>query len=399
MQINNNIISTTNTNAVEQTLIQNTPSATEELSQGISPFIITDQVTISEEGLNLYKSLIEEDSLDLNNVIIASTDAEFVLGEYRNYSEQFVHNMFIDAALDYKKQLDQINSTEETVDTVLTIKLLNETYANDIKKNINEIANVIDHYFDGGRVLNDIYFENPLDDLFDKVAFKEHLTKLVLEIKDYVVNAKEPLLAEDINNKLMNGAETTSLEKMSYSDMKVLYEFIKEPIIFDDSINKNSTDPGKYIATNEKSKNQRVRDLNLSSQIKNSMYMVHRRISDGEMRSLAFLERIKAYKEELQEADRLLQELMKKLYKISLRIQSISDNFGISPNNKRLMTLLSRSNDLTENYNDLKHSKTEKENDFIHLNTNKHTIVNTDTYKRIKSQYDEEMNTKKDDSV
>jgi hypothetical protein len=358
-----------------------------EVFDKISEFIIKDEVVISDEGQNLLESSSKKDMFDPSNIKVCESDIDFEIK--RQFFDELIGNLFIDLALDYKNQITKLVDSK---DNALSIERLNEAYKNYTENNIDRIANDIDSYFDKGRGLSDLYSEEPLDDLFDKEVFKDNLKTLIIDTKDYIMNTDEPF-QEDILEKLMSAPKTTELEKMNFKDLKVLYNFIMEPTKFGESINQYDINSAEKIANKEKNLNKSIMTLNLSSNIKNSMFKVNSRVSDGMLKHIAFTYEKEMYTQEMEVYNLLLQNLMNRICKIGLSIQSIKENQGISLKNKNLLKYLGQEQKFKEHYNELKNEKNNKEKEFTYLDNNKHKIVELDSYKKIKVQYDECLST------
>lgn len=358
-----------------------------EVFDKTAKFIIKDEVVISDEGQNLLESSSKKDMFDLSNAKVWKSDIDF--GIKRQSFDELIDNLFIDLAFDYK---NQIMNLVDSKDNEQSIERLNEDYINYIENNIDRIANDIDSYFDKGRGLSDLYSEEPLDDLFDKEVFKDNLKTLIIDTKNYIMNTDEAF-QEDILKKLMSAPKTTELEKMNFKDLKVIYNFIMEPAKFEDSQNQYDINSAEKIANKEKNLNQSIVTLNLSSNIKNTMFKVNSRVSDGMLKHIAFTYEKEMYTQEMEAYNLLLQNLMNRIYKIGLSIQNIKENQGISPKNKKLLKYLGQEQKFKEQYNELKNEKDNKEKEFAYLDNNKHKIVELDSYKKIKVQYDECLST------
>lgn len=357
----------------------------------ISKFIIVDELHISDKGQNLLESSSDEDMLDPKNIKVAEIDPTII---FRKLSaEVSIEDLFIDSTLEYKDQLMKLAGGN---DSVLKIKQLDENFITRLESKINKIAINLNSYFDSGKFLSEMYSKEPLEDLFDEDLFKENLKTSVLELKDSIMNLDNPL-REDIHKKLMENPNTTELENMSFNDLKVLSKFLDEPPNFENSIDKYDINSAEKIATKEKDSNQKIEKLNLSNTIKESMYKVNKRMSDGMLKHVAYKNERDMSIYDTQEYDRMLRNLMKILYKLNLSIEEISENQGVSPKNKMLLKYLGKQQETTEKYNAIKNEKDKRENEFSNLDNNKHTIVATDSYKRIKSQYDTEMSKEDDD--
>ena len=96
----------------------------------------------------------------------------------------------------------------------------------------------------------------------------------------------------------------------------------------------------------------------------------------------------------MEQYDRMLKNLMNMLQRFGLIIDDIKEEFGISPKNKRLLKYIGRQQDVAEQYDALKAEKDREQRAFAELESNKHNIMETDSYKRVKAEYDQEMKKK-----
>jgi hypothetical protein len=360
----------------------------QKLSDKLAAFMIKDDIQISDKGLVLLESNADKDKLDFKNVKVKMSDNDFD-SIIKNYSSnKIIDRLFIDSALKYKNEL---MSLEKSTDSAMNINQLEATYIDNLDFTINRIASGLDRYFDKGQYLSDVYSETPLDDLFDKELFKENLIASVIEMRDYVLESDEPS-REDLEKKLAKGSKTTSIENLAFNDLKVLYKFTKEPPEFGDSIDQYDTNSIKKITSKEKKLNERIQFLNLPEIIKKSMVEVNRRVSDGMLKHVSYQFEQDNYIYEMQEYDRMMQQLLKRLYNIGLSLDQIQQDQGVSPENKRLLRLLDRKETTTIEYNELKSRKDDREKEFKNLENNKYAIVKTDIYIKVKGAYDKEMN-------
>lgn len=383
MQINNIVFP--NTKAVSQTENNLDVVVDKERFSEISKIIINDEMNISEEGQELSKLLFDQEMLDPENIKIWENNFDIINRD--SSSEKLIDDIFIDLSLDYKNKLKELEASGGSEGDILK---LNETYINDLEQKINSIADDLDSYFDRGRSLSEVYSEEAVEDLFDEDLFKDNLRTSILSVKDYIMNSEESS-PEEIYENLLSGQKTTSLEKMSFNDLKVLHSFIKEPPKFGDSINRYNGNSVEKIADKEKEMNKRVRELDVSSIIKDSMFKVNQSVSDGMLKHIAYMEEQDKYENDMQEYYRLLNNLLSRISGIKEIIEAMKEDQGVSPKNSRLIKYLGMKQELTEQYKKIKSEKNERVKSFTSLKNNKYTIVEYDSYKGIKAQYDDEM--------
>lgn len=338
--------------------------ATEE---NLERFEIKDEINISKEGQQKLDDLTNIQTYEIDIEILMTSDSP----------EDMVNNLFVDAALKYKEKLSELTDPTQ-------IEALNAAYMKSIENSIDRIASDIDGYFDRGRILGDQYAEKPLEDLFDKEAFAENLKASVLKVRDDIV--ANDWSEEEIQSHLAE-QKSSSIEELSFEDLKGVYELVK----MSPPENDYDLSSGEDIAKREQDLNQRVRDSNVSYIVRHTLYQVHERESQTYMKHAAFEEEKEMFQEGLLGFDEELMSMWERLRQLGVVIDEVKENFGINPNNKRLLNLLSRQEALTEEYNALKEERSKFKEAFDSLDRNKHTIVEKDSYKRIKAEYDHEM--------
>lgn len=355
------------------------------LFKKLSASNIIDEINISEESQKLLDMALNNDMLNPENIKTHENDTSLIFGDL--FLDKMIDDLFFDSAFEYKDQLKKLQARE---DTSVQISKLEKTYIRDLEKSINRVAGALNSYFDKGRYMNEMFSEEPIEDLFDEDLFKENLKTSVLEIKDHIMNTEKPQRNEVIES-ITAGQRTNTLESMSYHDIKVLYKFSKKPPKFGDSIDNYDVQALDKIISKEKDSNKEIMGLPLSEIVKRSMVKVNNRVSEGLIKYVAYKEEQKNAINEMQEYSRMIQHLLKRLKMIGLAIDKIEENGELSPSNKRLMRYLERKEGLTEEYNGLKAEKDRRETTFNNLEDNKHVIVETETYKIVKAQYDEKM--------
>lgn len=348
-------------------------------------FEIKDEITISKEGNELSQASEDRNMLKPENIKVWENNMDDLLRDQS--SDEQIDDLFIDATLTYKKELMALKNTNSSD---YKIKRLEKAYLENIESSIDRIASKLNSYFDKGRYLSNAYSKEPLVDLFDENLFKDNLKKSVLDMRAYIMETDTPT-KEEFQDKLVDGPKTTSLEKISYADLKVLYNFVTEPPKFGDSIDNYDINSAHKIANKEKESNHQIGALNLTDDVKAAMYEVNRRVSDGMLKHVAFKEETNMYIYDMQQYDKKLQHLLERLKKINEIIENAEENGGINAKNELLLRYLGKKESTTESYNQIKKEKDDREMTFSSLNSNKYMITEKDTYKRVKAEYDQEM--------
>jgi len=383
MQINKNAIFPTAT--LNQQSQNNDWGIDKEVFDKLRQLVIKDKIDISEDGKKLLDSSTDLDLFDPANIKV--WENEFDIDGVS--SETAIEDLFIDSAIEYKNERMRLEGANDAV----RVQELDAAYMNNLKQEVDRIANHLDRYFDRGTLLNDVYGEEPQKDLFDVDLFKGHLTTSVLAVKDEVMKMDGPD-SEGIHKDLLSNQRTTSLEQLSFNDLKELYRFTTEPLKFGDSIDQYDIGSAKKIAVKEKELNKSIRKLSLSDTVKNAMYTVNKRVSQGMLKHVAYKNEEKMYANDMEQYDRMLKNLMNMLQRFGVIIDDIKEDFGISPKNKRLLKYIGRQQDVAEQYDALKAEKDREKQAFAELESNKHNIMETDSYKRVKAEYDQEMKKK-----
>jgi len=349
----------------------------------------SDKLTISNDGLNLYKDSIKADASSLE---VMNIEAEEVK-QSKGSSDPLLQWAFIDSAIGFRNELEQIEASDRSVEEKeQLLNQLESIYLDSIGESIDDIVESFDQYFDQGRAILDFYSEDPVEDLFDADSFKNHLLSMVSDSWYSILSASEPQDSETIYSNLIgDSTQTSQLEKMSFRDMELLSEYMSQSFVVDESITIEKVGHGSYLAHEEHLKNKWIESSGFSYVVKNAMYEVNNRISEGAMRKEAFAEEFRMYNDQIKEFDIALLLLLKRLKNIGVRIDAIRENNGITPENKRLLVWLKNKNEITNQYNQLREAKAQAEKEFNQLNSNKHKIVEKDSYKLIKFGYEETM--------
>lgn len=377
MKIDNHMISNFKTpfasNSKEMEVLPN-----KELFNKLRFLEIQDRIDISKDGQKLVDGT-KDDQIDLNDVKVLKVDVDFkTIG---SSPDEAIDALYMDSAYKYKEEMMKAENQEE-------IDAIEKVFMRDLESNIENIANAIDSYYDRGRALGDIYSEKPLEDLFDKDLFKENLKASVLNIRDQVMNSD--ISKEELQKKLSK-QNTLKVEDMSFNDLKAVYKFINEPIKVDEDITEFDNQSGERIAKQEKELNRRVDDMNMSGIITGSLRKVHKRMSDSYMKHVAFKYEEETFEEDMLGFDEKLHAIYERLKMLGLYMDEVKENYGVTPDNKRLIGLLSRKQALDEEYRNLLEEKSKRQQEFNQLDRNKHTIVEKESYQMVKESYDKEM--------
>lgn len=342
---------------------------------------IRDEINISKEGQELVEGT-KDNELDLNDVKVWKLDVDFkIMG---SSPDETIDELYVDSAYKYKEEMMKAENQEE-------MDAIEKAFMRDLESNIESVASTIDRYYDRGRVMGDTYSEKPLEDLFDKDLFKENLKASVLETRDKVMNSD---LTEDELRTELGSQSTLKVEDMSFNDLKAVYKFVNTPIKYDKDITKFDNQSGERIAKQEKELNRRLDDMNMSGVVKGSLRNVHRRMSDSYIKHTAFKYEEETFNEDMLGFDEELKAIYERLKMLGLYMDEIKEKYGVSPDNKRLLNLLSRKQALDEEYSNVLEERSKRQQEFNQLDSNKHTIVDKESYQIVKESYDKEMKKK-----
>lgn len=389
MKINENIIDRMKTEVHNSSLSINPQLNQNDISVGKMVDTQSDKLTISNDGLNLYKDSIKAEASHLE---VMNINAEEVKQTEKS-SNPLLQWAFIDSAIAFRDELESINASDRSLEEKEQVMgLLEGVYLDDVGKTVDEIVDTFENFFNRGSATLGTYSEDQVEDLFDGDAFKSHLLTMVSDSWYSILSASEPQDSEVIYNNLIgDGTQASQLEKMTFRDMELLSEYMSQSFVMDESITVESVGLGSYLAHEESLKNKWIESSGLSYVVKGAVYEVNNRISEGKMRNEGFLEEFRMYHEQMKGYDIALMLLLKRLSKIGVRIDAIRENNGITPDNKLLLISLHRKNEITMQYNEIRSAKAQAEKEFNELDNNKHKIVEKDSYKHTKAEYEKTM--------
>jgi len=389
MKINGNIIDRMRAEVHNSNLPVNPQLNQNDISVGEMADKESDKLTISNDGLNLYKDSIKAEASHLE---VMNINSETVKVNEKS-SNLLLQWAFIDSAIAFRKELEAINVSDRSLEEKEQVmSLIEGVYLDNVGKTVDEIVDFFDNFFDRGSAILDIYSEDPLEDLFDSDAFKSHLLTMVSDSWYSILSASEPQDSETTyKNLISDSTQTSELEKMSFRDMELLSEYMSQSFVMDESITVDSVGLGSNLAYEESLKTKWIESSGLSYVVKGAVYEVNNRISEGKMRNEGFLEEFRMHMEQMNEYDIALMLLLKRLSKIGVRLDAIRENNGITPDNKLLLISLHRKNEITMQYNEIKSAKAQAEKEFNRLDNNKHKIVEKDSYKHTKAEYEKTM--------
>jgi hypothetical protein len=181
---------------------------------------------------------------------------------------------------------------------------------------------------------------------------------------------------------------------MSFNDLKAVYKFVNTPVEIDKDITEFDGQSGERIARQEKELNRRLDDMNMSGVITGSLRNVHKRMSDSYMKHTAFKYEEETFENDMLGFDKKLQAIYERLKMLGMYMDEVKENYGVSPDNKRLINLLSRKQALDEEYRNVLEERSKRQQEFNQLDSNKHTIVDKESYQAVKGTYDKEMKKK-----
>lgn len=369
-------------------LINMTPIPITKLNQ--SPY---DKINISKNARNLYL-----ESLNHNDIRIASVKEEIYQGpnEYKNLDDEFTR-----ISKKYKTDIDKINSSnlsdEEKAEHIGKIE---KSFTNEIDISIDELSEELDNYFDGGQALLQKYSKDELEDLFDEDEFKSNFKSKARKLVDTVINSSRSQGAKEIYKRIVdNSKQALETEDMGFSDVTTLHKAINDKEYgrgLELDIKANS---GVNLALIESNKNEFMNLIPLSDKMKESIYRVNKRISEGKMRDEAYNDELKKHIEKLKAINEKLEFVEKKVERIDKIVKRRGDDYGVSSKNKLLLDSLKIESKVLSEYLGVKKERSDLKNKFSKLSSNKSRIITFDSYKRLRAYYDEALSENERDKI
>ena len=293
----------------------------------------------------------------------------------------------------YADIFDKIsNSDLDKVQRSEAVKWLDTSYKAEVGSKIKYITAEFNNYFDSGNRLLQTFSKNILEDLFDSDVFTNHIADMALQSKRiYMAGDKTAEDSDVIASLNTEFSEASSPEKMTISDMSQLLGFVNMKRDLFDGNTVSQIDLGKSIANREKEIMGQIKKLGLSKSLYESVKSVEKRRSEGLMRQGAYVEEVENYnstKDMLQEE---YNRFLERLRIFEMQIKKLKEANGIDPSNDQLFGILTRQLDVEKNLQDIKKQMFENEKSHDALEKDKSTIVEKESYSRIKASYDKTL--------
>lgn len=306
--------------------------------------------------------------------------------------EQLLEWTLIGAAKEYAKKRESIDksgfSTEKQTEL---INNLDHTYKMAVGDNIKVLVEDYNNYFDRGKTILDQYSEEPTKDLFDEDMFAAHLADMAIKAKNTYLEKGSGSDASEVIGSMNTISSNKVLEKLSYSDLHKSIAYVSQ-ISKKTEVNASGIELGQEIARREQSEISHIDGLGLSRNFRNGLISVQKRISEGMMRSNAYQEEEEYYEKLKEDLYKELQKLLERLRRFDVQMKEIKENGFFDPSNDMLMNVLERRSNTEDEIRRIKKGIDENDESFDSLKENPSTIVNKDSYKKIRTGYEYELN-------
>ncbi len=374
------------------------PTETRLMTRAFAGLIITPNSTLNHDGANPGFDLLEiskEGMLKIEELKSGDTH-EIKIESLESWSSmstgEYLEEAVFGSALEYKKQHDWIlKNTQDENQKNKMLEVLNKAYISRVGSAVQKIGTQLDNFFDQGRSKLQGFSKEEVTDIFDVNVFKSQLAEKALSAKDYVLSSETTVDIDAVKQYIRNSEKhTNSVEHMTYDDLKKVVGFIDSYNDIKSQVEGNESSGGKYYARVDEAVNTAISKLNVASNVVDALTENQQRKSEGLMRRDAFSETIGFYDSTLKAFQERLKRLMGRLAMIQSRLDGIEKDGGVDPSNKMLFSLLEFQSALSEEINSLKDEVKNVENEKRSLSENPETIVEKDSYKRIKAEYEEE---------
>ncbi|MDK2868440.1 MAG: hypothetical protein PWP38_2755 [Clostridiales bacterium] len=343
-----------------------------------------DLLDISKEGMEKIEKL---KSGDIHEIEMESLE-ELLTKDKRAYLEEAMFG----SALAYKKEHDWIlNNTQDEDQKNKLLEDLNQVYISRVGGAIQEIGMQLDNFFDKGRTQLQRFSKEAVGDIFDVDIFKSQLAEKALTAKDYVMTSETTVGIDAVKQYVRdNEKQTNAVERMTYDELEAVIGFMDSYHDIVSQVESDESIGGRYYAQVDDAVNTAISELNVDNHVKDALTENQQRYSEALMRRDAFSETMDLYDSTLEAYKEQLNKLMSRLAIIQSRLAIIEEEGGIDPSNKRLLGLLEFQSALSDEIKLLKDETKNVENEKRDLSKHPENAVETDSYKRIKADYEHE---------
>ncbi len=337
--------------------------------------------------------LNQMDTFDLSSIVNPDAQAPYTI----SFSETDMHEAFredpaareqakfkwaiVDASHEYAEKSEWINENATSDDErALKMKALDTTYRENVGRVIKDVASQLDQYFSSGDALLNTYSKEELPDLFDKELFSSHIADMALSSKSKVKNAEE---IDTVNAKT-----NSNFEEMTYSDVMAVIGYINKPQ--SDVADQSNQSFAQSVARSEIDAGRDIDALGVSETVKERMKEVERRNAEGQLRNSAYTFEAKTYttkKNKLEEEYKRLSNMLKMMKE---RVEKLKDQGLFNPENDFLIGILKRQEETVNKMGLLRERISDLDNESEGLEKNKSSIVEKDSYKKLKKAYEDE---------
>ena len=305
--------------------------------------------------------------------------------------QAFLNWTIIGSAYDYTDKFNAIHNDMKTEsERVEAINLLNRSYTSSVGKAIDLITKRVDRFFDRGRAFLSIHSRSDVNDMFDSVKFKSRLTDNVLIIKESILNSEvKPSEISVIKEFLNADSNVSELEQMSLEDLTGVLKYAIDGYELANEVSPLNKGMLEYHANRDHFIDKWIKESDFSHVVQNGLKKVLQRKSEGLIRSITYGEERKNYKTMLDLYDEELEKLYEKLALIEEKLKELEENGRVHTKNKMLFYLLEVQGDLNEQIELMEEERETVEEQDDELKGNPALITDTDSYKTIKSEYEE----------
>jgi hypothetical protein len=343
-----------------------------------------DLLEISKEGMLKIEELKAGDAHEI--------EMESLEGVLSRDQKAYLEEAVFGSALEYKKQHDWIlKNTQDEDQKNKMLEALNKVYISRVGSAVQEIGIKLDNFFDQGRNRLQQFSEEEVEDIFDVDIFKSQIADKALLAKEYVMTSETTVNVDAVKAYVReNEKQTNAIEQMTYEELEAVIGFIDSYNDTTSQVEIDESSGGKYYAQVDSAINTAISKLNVADRVKDALIENQQRNSEALMRSAAYSETMDFYDSTLEAFQERLNKLMGRLGIIQSRLDGIEEDGGIDHNNKRLLGLLAFQSEISEDIRLLKDEARNIEIEKGDLSEHPEKVVETDSYKRIKAEYDEE---------
>lgn len=332
-------------------------------------------------------------TVDLSSTQTKQVDKEYLMSKFAGKDKPDA-SFIEDYAVTYQKLRQEIMDDTSGTNMVEKLKLLDDVYKEEVAKAAKTVAETFEGFFD--------YSPNTLPTLnkamdssasvFDSRAFEKHLTELAMQALEVAKN--NPDLTEDdlrikMRSALVAAPSDNTLENMSYNDIRIVSDIIKElPSISLKVI------PGNYQSVKAEDAGTVMAKWNAiledSDKLAGMSEDVRKKVTEAIKNNIGSYHKATAYSNAMRNYDDTLKELqdqLKNLQALRKKLEGIVKQYKDSNMLDTAAVFLEKLAKIESQISGIGGKIKSIQESKANLEKDPNSVVNTEEYKQIKDAY------------